>query len=401
MTRKRPLALARVRLRDVRSIKSADIHFLSNGKPRKMTVFIGENGSGKSSILRAIAIGLCPQRQASGLISKLSGSFIRKNKKGNVAAQAVISLDLADPDYPDRRYEIKTIIETDESGQEFLTKELTPDPFPWDRVFVCGYGVNRGSTRYSPLEEYKIEDAVRTLFSEDSGLLDPENVLRVFKLAQYENGSKTRVFKEAIAHLKKVFRLNSNHAIQVNSDGVLVHGPWAPMPFHALGDGYRGTAGWLLDLLGRTFKANQGLGEQGLEGIVFIDELDEHLHPSWQKQIVLELKRRLPGIQFICTTHSPLTILNCQHDEVLVCRLSNAVGQVVSNLPGVSGRTADEILKGEWFGLSSTIDRRSEKLLEKYHKAVKQRASEQDIGKLRSRLRDRLGISWRHLSMNR
>ena len=58
---------------------------------------------------------------------------------------------------------------------------------------------------------------------------------------------------------------------------------------------------------------------------------------------------------------------------------------------GPEGRTADRILRGEWFGLTSTLDDESEALLLRYQQAVQDGAAEEEIAPLRDRLQDRLG----------
>ena len=54
--------------------------------------------------------------------------------------------------------------------------------------------------------------------------------------------------------------------------------------------------------------------------IVFIDELDAHLHPSWQKKIVSILRDNFPNVQFILTAHSPLVVAGCFENEISVLR---------------------------------------------------------------------------------
>ncbi len=51
-------------------------------------------------------------------------------------------------------------------------------------------------------------------------------------------------------------------------------------------------------------------------GLVLIDELDVHLHPSWQRRVATDLKRTFPSIQFVCTSHSPQVIGEVSRDEV-------------------------------------------------------------------------------------
>ncbi len=51
-------------------------------------------------------------------------------------------------------------------------------------------------------------------------------------------------------------------------------------------------------------------------GLVLIDELEVHLHPSWQRRVATDLKRTFPSIQFVCTSHSPQVIGEVSRDEV-------------------------------------------------------------------------------------
>ena len=67
--------------------------------------------------------------------------------------------------------------------------------------------------------------------------------------------------------------------------------------------------GLTIDVASRMARANPALGGDDLlksvPGIVLIDEIDLHLHPTWQQQIVPSMRRAFPHVQFITTTHSP------------------------------------------------------------------------------------------------
>ena len=81
-----------------------------------------------------------------------------------------------------------------------------------------------------------------------------------------------------------------------------------------LSDGYKIVLVLVLDLISRILELNsniQGATPEKLlqvPGIVLIDEVDLHLHPSWQQRIILDLQRTFPQIQFIVTTHSPQVV---------------------------------------------------------------------------------------------
>ena len=81
-----------------------------------------------------------------------------------------------------------------------------------------------------------------------------------------------------------------------------------------LSDGQKIVLVLVLNLVSRILEANSGYpnvtANKLLEtsGIVLIDEVELHLHPSWQQRIVLDLQRTFPNIQFIVTTHSPQVV---------------------------------------------------------------------------------------------
>lgn len=400
MLHRRPetLLVKNLRLLNVRGFKEADISFAAGDAPRMMTLLVGSNGSGKSTLLRALAIGLCQQKEASNLIGRLAGEFLRVNKQGNSESKAEIHLELADPADPEAVYSTQTVVKKDESGQEILTKTTFPrEGFPWESIFVCGYGVNRGAGKRAeqPPSTYRRSDALASLFDDNATLLDPEDTLRVLKLASLDGSEEAQSrgrthFKRVETHLKQLLGLQPAHRLEVSSKEVRVHGPWGGLPFHALGDGYRGTSGWFLDLCRRAHIADRLPNSVSPSGLVLIDEIDEHLHPEWQRRLIPMLRKRFPKLQFVGTTHSAMSIVNCHRDEILICILKDTISRAYS-LEGPEGKTADAILRGQWFGLASTLDNISEKILDSYQDVVRQGRPEHEIAPLREAVRERLG----------
>ena len=87
-----------------------------------------------------------------------------------------------------------------------------------------------------------------------------------------------------------------------------------------LSDGERGMLALVLDLARRLSQANPSLDDPLSEGhaVVLIDELDLHLHPKWQRQIVHNLTKTFPRCQFIATTHSPQIIGEVPHERIQI-----------------------------------------------------------------------------------
>ena len=65
----------------------------------------------------------------------------------------------------------------------------------------------------------------------------------------------------------------------------------------------------------------------GKPGIVFIDEIDAHIHPTWQKKIIPILKDRFPNVQFIVTAHNPLVVLGRFCGQVSILEQDNSSGK--------------------------------------------------------------------------
>ena len=87
-----------------------------------------------------------------------------------------------------------------------------------------------------------------------------------------------------------------------------------------MSDGYRNMIGMIADIAYRCIKLNPHLGVNALKetnGLVLIDKLDLHLHPSWQKAIVKELTTSFPKIQFVATTHSPFIVQSLAKDQTI------------------------------------------------------------------------------------
>jgi hypothetical protein len=89
-----------------------------------------------------------------------------------------------------------------------------------------------------------------------------------------------------------------------------------------LSDGERGLLAVLIDLTRRLAQANTDLEDPAREGqaVVLIDELDLHMHPRWQREIVPRLRDAFPDCQFIATTHSPQIISEVQPENLLLLR---------------------------------------------------------------------------------
>lgn len=91
------------------------------------------------------------------------------------------------------------------------------------------------------------------------------------------------------------------------------------LPLRYLSAGYQSVIWMVLDIAYRMAVLNPNLREKATEGsgVVLIDELDVHLHPKWQWNIISALTQTFPNVQFISATHSPIIIASCKRGKLI------------------------------------------------------------------------------------
>ena len=160
------------------------------------------------------------------------------------------------------------------------------------------------------------------------------------------------------------------------------------LPVSFLSDGQRNIIGIIADIAYRCILLNPYLEYRAAEetpGIVLIDELDLHLHPKWQKKIVGNLKTTFPKIQFITTTHSPFIIQSLKNKELFdmdgkeldTDYFRKSIDEITKEEMGV------DILRSEKFNNMMAI-------AEEYFKLIKQTKSDDlfKIKELKNKLKE-------------
>ena len=120
-----------------------------------------------------------------------------------------------------------------------------------------------------------------------------------------------------------------------------------PLYARVLSSGTQGTLLWIYVLALRI--AGHYGWEEGWEkkpAILLIDEIENHLHPTWQRRVIPALLEHFPGLQIFATTHSPFMVAGLKAGQVhLLKRDTNGVVTATTNERDVIGWTADEILR--------------------------------------------------------
>lgn len=337
-------------------------------------IILGANGTGKTSILRCIALGLCDENRAASLVAELLGEFIRHGSD-----TAKVELELVDGRNTSKVELTFSKAEDDES--EVLQQRVLPGGgLRRNAIFACGYGVAFGTFGNNVYSGYRLVDAVYTLFNYQERLQNPETAIR-----RISDHSRIPL-GELTAVMDRILGLEEG-SVRLTSSGMEIRGPWGYFaPIGAIGDGYAAMLAWLCDFFGWLFLGKRRLTREAIRGIVLFDEIERHLHPSWQRRVVPRLVREFPNVQFIVTTHAPLVAIGAASIDQSVTKLTllqyNDRGdgvEVKSALRPPDRQRADQVLTSPLFGLPWTTSDKLVHDIEEYARLKRLEAPDDGI----------------------
>jgi 5-methylcytosine-specific restriction endonuclease McrA len=356
--------IERIEISNVKGIRELDIACArSAGGNAPWLMILGENGTGKSTVLQSIAIALGGPDYCGPLVHKSlvgPGDFVR-----NRCRTGKVSVTLSG--FP-RPFEavftddgIHFISGTGDEAQLTVTKNGSvkvsgkKNRLP---VTLLAYGATRLLPRGSA-----VADDDERLASIDN-LFDP-----FFPLASPDawlTSLNDEVFGKVALALSDLLCLpeDARFHIELGKVRVTIHG--AKLALSQLSDGYQGVVALTIDIL-KTALSLWPRAEDA-EGVVLLDEIGSHLHPRWQMRIVKSLRRALPGLQFITTTHDPLCLRGLVKGEVCTMeRTETGDVDVFGDLPDPGDFRVDQLLTSQFFGLNSTSDPDTESLFNEYY----------------------------------
>jgi energy-coupling factor transporter ATP-binding protein EcfA2 len=345
--------IRKVIIRNFRTIESLTIEIPQTltGSPttnQGWKVVLGENSSGKSTVLKAIALALVGQIRVNEL--HLNSEDILRRWKGpnssvGRARKGYIKLEFLNG--------LTHWVEFDRKGirfkngskgirgpiRAFGSMRLLPESDPGDTLLTG-----------------KSTD-VQNLFNPRQSLLDAEKWLLSLKKPAFDAFAKA---------LKALLGLERESDIECRDQRVHFHLNNAPIRLDELSDGYQCMVALAVDFMSGIPNVHE---MEYAEGIVLLDELGTHLHPRWRMDFVRRFRECFRRVQVVATTHEPLCLLGLGQDEVMLLRRGpdGRVECLDTELPNPAGMRADQILTSPLFGLHSTIDPRLEELFQQYY----------------------------------
>ena len=354
------MKIKNLHLKNFRCFENFDIEFNTGDENHGgLTVLVAKNGEGKTAILDAINvawgpfIGKMPNSTGAGF-DKNDATVHDNQTTGNPCLAALfednavgrINLlsDTLEQDF--NVYRELTLSKTKPTTTIKDAKPLTElalylfkhenDPVLWPLIAYYGDSRLWASSRLTAEKKKALlyqERAYGYAFSTDPKIghkefekwfVDLSNAIKDAK-DMSENGLNKVVDKDLnrFLMLDKLLKDALADALKVTGWTSLKYISWKKMiyatnantgdsvPWTSLSAGNRIVIGLVADIAHRCCKLNPFAGENALlktPGIVLIDEIELHLHPSWQQQILPTLQKIFPKIQFIVTTHSPQVV---------------------------------------------------------------------------------------------
>nr|WP_171815737.1 AAA family ATPase [Rhizobium leguminosarum] len=366
--------IEKISIRNIRALSEINVNLVAmESAPGGWLMLLGENGTGKSTALQAVSLVLAGSANVVGLIK--SGTLELRDLVRSGARSGHVEIKLSGFDKPHRLTVFRNRLEFfAPSGEKtIITRSGTVEGTSWipQTVFVA-YGATRLLPRDNALTNDPDEYArIDNLFDPFVPLIDAQQWLSKLPANYFDRA--VRVLRDLLAIKEEDTFFKRAGKIAVRTSG------GSSIPVSRLSDGYQTVFAATLDILEMLYRIWPNL--EDAEGIVLIDEIDAHLHPAWQMQIVGRLRRALPGVQFIATTHQPLCLRGIRAGEVAVMRrLGDGQIEVVSDLPSPEDFLVEQLLTSEFFGLNSTVDPKTEEDFDRYYMflAMEERSEEQE-----------------------
>lgn len=355
--------LKSVSISDIRSITNLELSF-DKGAFAGWHVILGANGAGKSTVARSIALALTGPKEAEALRQDWSDWIQRGIDAG------VVVLRIARDSEFDRMLvrghqliDAGIIVNRTLEGAELAAAKGPHGRYLWGSGsgwFCASFGPFRrfsgGDPNFAKLFYSHPHLAPHlSVFGEDVALtecLEWLKQLHVKKLEKDPEGDCLEYLKKFINEAELLpFKTKLK---SVSSNGVVfTDGNGNQIPVNLLSDGYRSVLSMTFEMIRQmvrrygadTVFASIKQGEMciPLPGVVVIDEVDAHLHPSWQRAIGPWFRKYFPKLQFIVTTHSPLVCQAAEHGTVWQLPAPGQKGGVEK----IQGSKLDRLLYGD------------------------------------------------------
>ena len=334
--------ISRIHLEKICGIDCLDLQFTSRQETRSASIMIGRNGAGKSTILRAVALGLASDAEVTALLAERFGSpFVTSGE-----IEGFLEIDLVDEFGKVVRPPTKVIRKHGDHLEYEKVTVQTRDAIYGQIPLVVAFGAGRSNVGWdSSGKKYSIVESTYMLFDYEAPFTDPELTLR--RLKEYVS---KRVYETVLRLIGAALEFGETDVLRVErGGGIVVSGPRSnsTIPIDSWADGYRVTLNWILDIYAWAMRHPGAIDSEGnVHGILVVDEIEQHLHPSMQRRIVECVKDLFPRMQVLASTHSPSVLQGIDPSEVIALHREESSVTAIES-PDYSGSSVEDVLTSD------------------------------------------------------
>lgn len=381
---KSKMIIKSIGLKNYRCFEDIEIDF-----HEKLTVIVGDNGSGKTSILEGLAVSL--GTMFIGLDGRVGVSINKKDAR--LKAYLMGAFEDVQPQYP---VEITATGEIDgqkitwkrslngENGSTTVkdAKDMTDIAKGYQQrmrdgdttlilPIIAYYGTGRLWDYHREKKTDTFKNSAKTNGYIDSldGTANIKLMMNWFKKKTLQKIQRRSEELKEFVELLVVYRAmkmcceriigyqgvdfgynldtNEIECYYINEDKLKMS-----IPLSQMSDGYKSTISLIADIAYRMAVLNPQMGIDVIDktdGVILIDEVDLHLHPAWQHRILGDLQEIFPRVQFIVTTHAPAVISSAKSENLVILKdyevidadaeiYGNDVNSILKDIMGVSER---------------------------------------------------------------
>jgi predicted ATP-binding protein involved in virulence len=311
-----------------------------NGKPAQWTVILGNNNTGKTTILKCLA-GLSVLKQNALLVisdETETGETLYPIYNNVIGDKAVVDCFTPTGVTKQLIYERK--------------KKHSADPIFEKNLAVFSYGASRKMSTLALAESETKKPHASLFYHEDLPNME-DWLLNLFLADKLGQTNASKVLEIALKLLSSGL-LPDVHEVRLNSrergvgfvNFAEFRTDFGWIRLRGLGYGYQTMMAWVLDLVKRMVERYPDSSNPLAEAaIVLVDEIDLHLHPDWQRRIITHLGKYFPNTQFIVTAHSPLVVQSADEINLVVLRKDGEAVQIEQpKIHSFKGWTVEEIM---------------------------------------------------------